>query len=54
VCISPLTVIMIEMQKKLMDRGIRAEFVGAQLDTAVVKRVLEGDLQLLYISPTQQ
>ena len=42
---------MIEMQKKLMDRGIRAEFVGAQLDTAVVKRVLEGDLQLLYISP---
>ena len=35
-----------------MERGIKAEFVGkAQLDTAVVKKVLEGDLQLLYISP---
>ena len=41
-----------EQQKKLLDRSIRAEFVEeAQLDTAVVKRVLEGDLQLLYISP---
>ena len=43
---------MIERQRKFLDRSIRAEFVGeAQLDTAVVKRVLEGDLQLLYISP---
>lgn len=51
-CISPLTAIMIEQQRKFMERGIKAEFVGkAQLDTAVVKKVLEGDLQLLYISP---
>jgi len=43
---------MIEQQRKFLDRGIKAEFVGeAQLDTAVVKKVLEGDLQLLYISP---
>ena len=52
VCISPLTAIMIEQQRKFLERGIRAEFVEtAQLDTAVVKKVLEGDLQLLYISP---
>ena len=51
-CISPLTAIMIEQQRKFMERGIKAEFVGkAQLDTAVVKKVLKGDLQLLYISP---
>ena len=28
VCISPLTAIMIEQQRKFLERGIRAEFVG--------------------------
>ena len=43
---------MIDQQQKFLQRGIKAEFVGqAQVDKAVVKRVLEGDLQLLYISP---
>ena len=43
---------MIEQQRKFLDRDIKAEFVGeAQLDDAVVKKVLKGDLQLLYISP---
>ena len=52
VCISPLTAIMIEQQQKFLQKGIKAEFVGeAQVDNAVVKRVLQGDLQLLYISP---
>jgi len=52
VCISPLTAIMIEQQKKFLRRGIRAEFVGeSQTDPDVSKRVLAGDLQLLYISP---
>ena len=52
VCISPLTAIMLEQQQKFLQKGIKAEFVGkAQFDNAVVKRVLQGDLQLLYISP---
>ena len=52
VCISPLTAIMIEQQQKFLQKGIKEEFVGkAQVDNAVVKRVLQGDLQLLYISP---
>jgi len=51
-CISPPTAITMEQQRKFLDRGIRAEFVGeVQLDTAVVKKVLEGDLQLSFISP---
>ena len=37
---------------KILVEGIKAEFVGkAQVDNAVVKRVLQGDLQLSYISP---
>ena len=52
VCISPLTSIMVDQQQKFADKGIKAEFVGeAQTDAAVVDRVLQGDLQLLYISP---
>ena len=43
---------MIEQQQKFMEKGIRAEFVGeAQVDAAVVNRVLRGNLELLYISP---
>jgi len=52
VCISPLTSIMIDQQQKFSLKGIKAEFVGeAQTDSAVINRVLKGDLQLLYISP---
>ena len=43
---------MIEQQQKFMEKGIKAEFVGeAQVDAAVVSRVLQGNLELLYISP---
>jgi len=43
---------MIEQQKKFLRRGIRTEFVAeSQTDADVNKRVLAGDLQLLYISP---
>ena len=43
---------MIEQQRKFMEKGIKAEFVGeAQVDAAVVNRVLQGNLELLYISP---
>ena len=43
---------MMEQQQKFVERGIKAEFVGeAQVDPAVVNRVLQGNLELLYISP---
>jgi len=43
---------MIDQQQKFVLKGIRAEFVGeAQTDVAVIQRVLQGNLQLLYISP---
>ena len=52
VCISSLTAIMIEQQEKFLKRGIKAEFVReSQTDPNVDKRVLSGDLQILYISP---
>ena len=52
VYISPLTAIMIEQQKKFLQKRIKAEFAGeAQADKSVVKRILQGDMQLLYISP---
>ena len=52
VCISPLTSIMMDQQEKFIRKGIKAELVGdAQTDQTVFKRVFQGDLQLLYISP---
>ena len=37
---------------KVYGKGIKAEFKGdAQVDAAVVNRVLQGNLELLYISP---
>ena len=52
VCISPLTSIMMDQQAKFTPRGLKAEFVGkAQTDVEVVKKVLHGDVQLLFISP---
>ena len=52
VCISPLVSIMMDQQKKFVGKGIVAEFVGeAQEDKEVVVKVLEGQLQLLLISP---
>ena len=52
VCVSHLTSIMMDQQQKFSLRGIRAEFVGeAQTDASVIQRVLQGNLDLLYISP---
>ena len=43
---------MLEQQEKYSSKGIATEFVGeAQTDSAVTSRVLQGNLQLLYISP---
>ena len=52
VCASPLTSIMMDQKQKFCSKGLKAEYVGAaQTDSNVVKRVLEGDLQILLISP---
>ena len=52
VCISPLTIVMIDQQAKFTAMGLSAEFVGeAQENREVVSKVLKGDVQLVFISP---
>ena len=52
VCISPLTVIMMDQKAKFTPRGITAEFVGeSQDDPTAIKNVLRGMVQLVFISP---
>lgn len=52
VCVSPLTSIMIDQRARLSAKGIATEFVGeAQLDEAVNQAVVEGKVQLVFISP---
>lgn len=52
VCISPLTSIMMDQSSKFSVKGLVTEFVGeAQDNVEVVKKVLNGDVQLLFISP---
>ena len=51
-CISPLTAIIIEQRKKFTAKGIKTEFVGeAQVDNSAKDRVVNGQVQLVYISP---
>ena len=51
-CISPLTAIMMDQQTKFQNMGISAEFVGeGQKDPTAWRRVLNGEVQLVYISP---
>ena len=51
-CISPLTAIMMDQQTKFQNMGISAEFVGeGQRDPTAWRRVLNGEVQLVYISP---
>ena len=52
VCISPLTSIMMDQQAKFTPRGVTAEFVGEmQEDESIVRKVLQGQVQLVFISP---
>ena len=52
VCISPLTSIMMDQRAKFAPLGLSTEFVGeAQEDPTATRRVLEGKIQLVYISP---
>ena len=52
ICISPLTAIMIDQKEKFKAKGIIAEFVGeAQTDYSVKDKVIQGKIELVFISP---
>lgn len=52
VCISPLTALMMDQREKFKRRGIITEFIGeSQTDQTAIKNVLNGNVQLVYISP---
>ena len=41
-----------DQRQKIANRGLSVEFVGeAQTDDGAIRRVLNGDIQLVYISP---
>ena len=52
VCVSPLTAIMMTQKAKFTDAGLSAEFLGeAQTDRAAWQNVIDGKVQLVYVSP---
>ena len=52
VCISPLTSLMMDQSAKYSPKGLNVEFVGeAQRDLSSVRRVLNGEVQLVFIIP---
>lgn len=52
ICISPLTSLMMDQHQKYKSRGLTSELVGeAQTDRMVTQRVLEGEVQLVFITP---
>ena len=52
VVITPLIALMIDQKEKLSKKGLSVEFVGeAQDSDAAVAAVLNGQIQLVYISP---
>ena len=52
VCISPLLSLMVDQQSKFSPKGLSTEYVGeSQRDLAVKHKILNGDVQLVYISP---
>jgi len=55
VCISPLVSIMVDQQSKFSPKGLSTEYVGeAQPDLAVKRKVLNGDVQLVYTAKTER
>lgn len=51
-CVSPLTSLMMDQRSKFAPCGISCEYVGeAQQDMSVIKSVVDGDVQLVFISP---
>ena len=51
-CVSSLAAIMMDQKSKFTPRGLVTELVGETQDyPAAVKRVVEGKVQLVFISP---
>ena len=51
VCISPLTSIMMDQQVKYKSRGLTSELVGETQTEEAMKRVFQGEVQLVFITP---
>ena len=52
VAVTPLISLMIDQREKFMQKGLSVQFVGnAQTDERVLLPVLNGEIQLVYISP---
>jgi len=52
VCVSPLTSIMMDQREKCQSKGLTAEFLGgAQTDPTAIRKVLQGDVQIVFTSP---
>ena len=52
ICVSPLVSLMMDKKAKFEPMGITTEFIGEnQSDPKAIEMVLQGDAQLLYISP---
>ncbi len=51
-CVSPLTSLMMNQRNKYAPKGLSTEFVsGQQADPNVTRRILEGEVQLVFITP---
>ena len=51
-CISPLTSLMLDQKAKYSPRGLNVDFVGeTQTDVSCKRRVLKGEVQLVFITP---
>ena len=52
ICISPLTAIMVDQREKLKAKNVNVEFIGeAQMDYSVKDKVIQGKIELVFISP---
>ena len=52
VAVTPLISLMIDQREKFMQKGLSVQFVGnAQTNERVLLSVLNGEIQLVYISP---
>ena len=52
VCVSPLSALMMDQKAKYSAKGLSTDFVGgAQFDQSVSRRVLEGQVQVVFITP---
>ena len=52
VVVTPLISLMLDQKNKFLEKGIDVEFVGeAQEDEKAIEKIINGQVQLVYISP---